>query len=210
MQNNSSKDFNSNIVQKTESFTLPSGTIISILFNIIAVSFLWVRNQRSDRWISLFFMNVIVIQLLQLYENYSKKSIPSVLLLLLVFIHPLINLIGGFNYKAPFAYIEQIGIYLMFLMYIFISKVGIANLDSKYDSINWNFLSGINYYEWAFYVFFLLFSMYLYTTPQNITMMVGSYLILFICFYLGNYKFVATLPAFYNYLSLLLGAIIIY
>ena len=190
--------------------TFLSKDFISILFNIIGIAFLWVRNQRSDRWISLFFMNVIFIQVLQLIEKNSKKSIPAILLLLLLFIHPLINLIGGFKYKAEFAYIEQIGIYLMFLMYIFASKVGFGTLDNTYNSITWNFLNTINYYEWAFYIFALIFSMYLYDYPQNITMMLGAYLILFISFYMGNYNFKDTFPQFYNYLSFLLASIILY
>ena len=195
--------------------------VISILFNIIAVTFLWVRNQRSDRWISLFFINVIFVQSLQLYEKYqtdlTTKNTCAIFLFLLLFIHPLINLVGGYIIKAEFAYIEQVGLYLMFLIYIFISKVGLGTLDfnnsinvDTNNTITWHFLNGINYYEWAFYIFSLLFSMYLYTSPQNITMMLGSYLLLFISFYNANYNFNATFPAFYNWLSFLIGAVIMY
>jgi hypothetical protein len=94
-----------------------------MVFNIIGTIYLWVRNERSDRWISLFFMNVILIQALQLIENYYNDNVTSIYIFLLLFVHPLINLIGGSHYKAEFAYIEQIGLYLIFLAYIFISKV---------------------------------------------------------------------------------------
>jgi hypothetical protein len=190
--------------------------IISIVFNIIGTIYLWVRNERSDRWISLFFMNVILIQLLQLIEHFYNDNVTSIYVFLLLFIHPLINLIGGFNYKAEFAFIEQIGIYLIFLAYIFISKVGLIKLDNtntinKVDNtIVWNYLNTINYYEWAFYIFALLFSMYLYTNPQNITMMIGTHLLLFVSFFIANYKFNATFPIFYRYLSFLLGAVIMF
>jgi len=189
--------------------------IISMIFNIIGIIYLWVRNERSDRWISLFFMNVILIQALQLIENYYNDNVTSIFIFLLLFVHPLINLIGGSHYKAEFAFIEQIGVYLIFLAYIFISKVGLqnfytTNIITKDNTIIWNYLNTINYYEWAFYIFALLFSMYLYTNPQNITMMIGTYLLLFVSFFIANYKFNATFPIFYRYLSFLLGAIIMF
>ena len=190
--------------------TFPKETIISLIFNIVAVAFLWTRNQRSDRWISLFFMNIIFAQILTLIEKFQAKSIAPGLFFLSIFILPLINLLGGYFYKAQFAFIEQIGIYLIFLTYIFITKVGFTKLSNIYDSNNWNFLDNVNYYEWAFYAFSLLFSMYLYTTPQNVTMLIGSYLLLFIAFYRANYKFESTFPLFNNYLSFLLAAIILY
>jgi hypothetical protein len=155
-------------------------------------------------------MNVIFAQILTLIEKFYNKSIPPGLFFLSIFILPLINLLGGYYYKAQFAFIEQIGIYLIFLAYIFITKVGFTTLNGLYDSNNWNFLDKINYYDWAFYTFSLLFSMFLYTTPQNVTMMIGSYLLLFIAFYRANYKFVSTFPLFNNYLSFLLAAVIIY
>jgi hypothetical protein len=189
--------------------------IISMIFNIIGTIYLWVRNERSDRWISLFFMNVILIQVLQLIENFYNDNVTSIYIFLLLFVHPLINLIGGSHYKAEFAFIEQIGVYLIFLAYIFISKVGLqnfytTNIVTKDNTIIWNYLNTINYYEWAFYIFALLFSMYLYTNPQNITMMIGTYLLLFVSFFIANYKFNATFPIFYRYLSFLLGAIIMF
>ena len=189
--------------------------IISMIFNIIGIIYLWVRNERSDHWISLFFMNVILIQALQLIENYYNDNVTSIFIFLLLFVHPLINLIGGSHYKAEFAFIEQIGVYLIFLAYIFISKVGLqnfytTNIITKDNTIIWNYLNTINYYEWAFYIFALLFSMYLYTNPQNITMMIGTYLLLFVSFFIANYKFNATFPIFYRYLSFLLGAIIMF
>jgi hypothetical protein len=183
--------------------TTITNNIISLLFNILGVCFLWFRNERSDRWISLMFINVIIIQILQIYEKYSSTNITPVVFLLLLLIHPLINLIGGFIYKGNYIYIDQIAIYLVFIIYIFFFKIGYTNLDK-------NYLSLINHYEWAFYVFSLLFSMYLYTTPQNITMMIGTYLILFISYYLSNYNINTTFPLFYNYLSFLLGGVILY
>jgi hypothetical protein len=201
---------NINNTEKNKSFVFPTETIISLIFNIVAVAFLWTRNQRSDRWISIFFMNVIFAQILTLIEKFNPKSIAPGLFILSIFIIPLVNIIGGYNYKAQFAFMEQICIYLIFLAYIFITKVGFTKLNGLYDSNNWNFLDNINYYDWAFYTFSLLFSMYLYTTPQNVTMMIGSYLLLFIAFYRANYKFVSTFPLFNNYLSFLLAATIIY
>jgi len=187
-------------------------SIITFLFGLITSAYLWIRNEKSDHWIVIFFSVILANKLLDIgheltINDFNINNYLSIVGYILFLIHPLVNLIGAYTQIDGGLRIEPVILSLSFLIYkLFINPVPLDIIRTKTDKgYIYNFANFLNKYELTAYLILLLFPMIVYDPPKNIVMIFGTLFTLFIAYILNKKKLDRSITDWHTYITALLG-----
>lgn len=187
-------------------------SIFTFLFGIITSAYLWIRNEKSDRWIVIFFSVILANKILDIgydlsLNTFNINNYLSIIGYILFLIHPLVNVLGSYSQIDGGLRIEPLVLTIGFVIYkLFVNPIPFDKIYTTKDGVfKYNFANYLTKYEIAAYLLLLIAPMFLYDPPKNAVMMSSTVFLLFISWIVHRRKLDRSISEWHTYLSSLLG-----